>query len=72
MNTQTYTGWRKSSRSGSANGNCVEVGFAPDGSVGVRDSKNQTGPILEFTPLTWAAFIYGVRAGDFDRQASTD
>ncbi len=66
--SQQYTGWRKSRKSGSPNGNCVEVGFAADGSVGVRDSKDQAGPVLEFAPLSWAAFVAGVRAGDFGRQ----
>jgi hypothetical protein len=40
--------WRKSSRSGSGQGgqsDCVEVADLA-GSIGVRDSKNPTGPIL--------------------------
>jgi hypothetical protein len=55
--------WRKSSRSG-ANG-CVEVAFA-DGKVAVRDSKDQRGPVLMFTPVEWDAFVGGVRDGEFD------
>ena len=37
--------WRKSSRSGGTNGNCVEVTHVGE-SHAVRDSKNQTGPVL--------------------------
>jgi hypothetical protein len=57
--------WRKSARS-SGGDNCVEVSFAADGSVGVRDSKNRDGAILEFTPAEWTAFTGGVRDGEFD------
>ncbi|WP_036503995.1 MULTISPECIES: DUF397 domain-containing protein [Nocardia] len=56
--------WFKSSRSG-ASKECVEVAFLNDG-VGVRDSKNPTGPALIFTPSEWSAFTAGVRHGDFD------
>ncbi len=55
--------WRKSVLSG-PNG-CVEVAFI-DGRVAVRDSKNQHGPMLEFTSFEWQAFIGGVRHGEFD------
>jgi Domain of unknown function (DUF397) len=49
--------WRKSSRS-SMNG-CVEVAFV-NGQVAVRDSKNQNGPVLVFTPVEWNAFLAAV------------
>lgn len=62
---QKFSIWRKSARS-SGGDNCVEVSFADNGDVGVRDSKNRTGGILDFTPAEWAAFIGGVRDGDFD------
>jgi Domain of unknown function (DUF397) len=55
--------WQKSTRSG-MNG-CVEVAFA-DGRIAVRDSKDQGGPALVFTPQEWRAFIGGVRDGEFD------
>ena len=55
--------WAKSSFSFS-NGNCVEVAKClPGGHVGVRDSKNPTGPVLEFTPETWRAFLREVQEG---------
>ncbi|MDF5758388.1 DUF397 domain-containing protein [Spongiactinospora sp. TRM90649] len=60
-----FTTWRTSSRSG-GDGNCVEVAFASDGVVGVRDSKNRSGPRLEFAPAEWQAFIGGVKDGGFD------
>ena len=58
--------WIKSSLSFS-NGNCVEVASLPDGGVGVRDSKDRSGPVLRFTPGEWHAFIGGARNGEFDR-----
>ena len=61
-----FTNWRKSSLS-SAGDNCVEVAFATDGYTGVRDSKQKgLGPVLEFTPAEWDAFLGGVRDGEFD------
>jgi Domain of unknown function (DUF397) len=56
--------WRKSSLS-TTNG-CVEVAFVGD-RIAVRDSKQQgRGPVLEFTATEWAAFLGGVRSGEFD------
>jgi hypothetical protein len=57
--------WRKSARS-AANGQCVEIAQLSDGKVGVRDSKNQRGPVLIFTPGEWDAFVGGVKDGEFD------
>ncbi len=58
--------WRKSSRSTS--GACVEV--APQlGSILIRDSKDPQGPVLTFGRESFAAFISGVAAGEFDRDA---
>jgi hypothetical protein len=34
--------------------------------VGVRDSKDPTGPVLVFTPDAWRAFIDGAKQGKFD------
>jgi len=55
--------WRKSSWS-NANG-CVEVAFVED-QVAVRDSKDRSGPVLVFTAHEWAAFVGGVRTGEFE------
>jgi hypothetical protein len=56
--------WLKSSRS-YGSGECVEV-RPVDGNIKMRDSKNPDGPQLSFTRGEWAAFVAGVRAGDFD------
>jgi Domain of unknown function (DUF397) len=58
-----HTAWRKSSYS-NMNG-CVEVAFLGR-AVAVRDSKDAEGPILWFDAEEWAAFLGGVRDGEFD------
>jgi hypothetical protein len=48
--------WRKSTRSSS--GNCVEIAVSADtGLVLIRDSWNPEGPVLEFEPAVFGAFI---------------
>ncbi|CCH20991.1 DUF397 domain-containing protein [Micromonospora lupini] len=47
--------WRTSTRSG--NGECVEVADNLPGVVGVRDSKDPSGPVLVFAPPAWRAFV---------------
>jgi hypothetical protein len=59
------TPWKKSSRSGSNGGSCVEV-RCHDERIEVRDSKNPGGPVLPFTREAFADLIAGVKAGDFD------
>ncbi|MFJ6199431.1 DUF397 domain-containing protein [Micromonospora sp. NPDC092111] len=49
--------WRKSTRSGTGGGDCVEVADNLPGVVAVRDSKDPTGPVLSFGPKTWKAFV---------------
>ncbi|MFI2712316.1 DUF397 domain-containing protein [Micromonospora sp. NPDC018662] len=49
--------WRKSTRSGASGGNCVEVADNLAGVVGVRDSKDPSGPALLFGPATWRSFV---------------
>ncbi|MEU3455215.1 DUF397 domain-containing protein [Micromonospora sp. NPDC006766] len=53
----TRARWRKSTKSGNNGGNCVEVADNLPGVVGVRDSKDPTGPLLTFEPSTWRAFV---------------
>ncbi|MDM4723167.1 DUF397 domain-containing protein [Micromonospora sp. WMMA1363] len=55
----TTAKWRKSSRSGNQ-GNCVEVADNLLDVVAVRDSKDPDGPVLVFTPTSWAAFTEGL------------
>lgn len=63
-----YSAWRKSSRSNNQGGNCVEVGFTPDGAMtGIRDTKESGRPgqnTLEVSRSTWASFIGAIRRGD--------
>ncbi|MEU7571780.1 DUF397 domain-containing protein [Micromonospora sp. NPDC049240] len=49
--------WRKSNRSSSNGGDCVEVADNLPGVVGVRDSKDPIGPALAFEPASWRAFV---------------
>ncbi|MFF2080478.1 DUF397 domain-containing protein [Kitasatospora sp. NPDC058162] len=56
--------WRKSSYSAQA-GQCVEVSDSLPGVVPVRDSKDPEGPALAFPTDVFAAFIAGVKAGEF-------
>lgn len=57
MSDLTGAVWRKSTRSNGAGGQCVEVAINLPGIVGVRDSKDTTGPTLTFEPAAWAAFL---------------
>ncbi|GID28439.1 DUF397 domain-containing protein [Paractinoplanes brasiliensis] len=58
--------WRKSTRSGSNGGDCVEVATNLSDVVPVRDTKDRDGGTLMFTPQAWAEFIAGVKVGEFD------
>ncbi|MFI7195391.1 DUF397 domain-containing protein [Nocardia nova] len=60
--------WYKSSHSGTGQ-DCVEVAHLVGGIVGVRDSKNPTGPALLFTPDEWDAFTIGLQDGRFEALA---
>jgi uncharacterized protein DUF397 len=73
---QTYNGmpsgllpdlvWQKSGRS-NPSGNCVELALLPaGGGVAIRNSRDRTGPALVYTMDEIAAFLGGVRDGDFD------
>jgi hypothetical protein len=58
-------GWSKPQASGNS-GNCVEVLITAD-RVRVRDTKEGgLGSELRFTHSEWAAFVDGVRKGEFD------
>jgi hypothetical protein len=51
--------WRKSTYSGGANGECVEVGIAEN--VGVRDTKDRDGGQLALGAASWSAFITNLK-----------
>jgi hypothetical protein len=58
--------WQKSSLS-DYNGSCFEVARLRGDRLGVRDTKdNGSGPVLVFNESEWAAFVGGVKAGEFD------
>lgn len=47
-------------------GECLAVAMQLDGSVKVRDTKNARKQPLLFTRDEWAAFVKGVKRGEFD------
>jgi hypothetical protein len=57
--------WHKSTRSSGGN-SCVEVADNLPRIVAVRDTKDRAGGTLIFTRGEWAAFLDGVKEGDFD------
>jgi hypothetical protein len=61
--------WFKSTHSGGGE-SCVEVAWLGSGLVGVRDSKDPTGPALILAPGQWDAFTAGVMDGEFDRHSA--
>ncbi len=69
VHLQETLAWRKSSAS-NPTGNCVELAPLADGGVAMRNSRHPTGPTLVYTRAEIAAFIRGVRAGEFDDLAS--
>jgi Domain of unknown function (DUF397) len=58
--------WRKSTYSGGNGGGCVEIARNLPGIVAVRDSKDQEGPVLTFTPAEWRKFTAGIQGGKYD------
>ncbi len=54
--------WRKSTFSGGGGGECVEIGSAGQ-SVLVRDSRNPSGAVLQFSADGWSSFMNRVRVG---------
>jgi hypothetical protein len=61
--------WRKSSFSGAGNGGggeCVEVAALDDGQTAVRNSNHPDHGAVFFTRGEMAAWVKGVKAGEFD------
>jgi hypothetical protein len=62
MNNADGLRWRKASYSDNG-GNCVEVGQTADGTILVRDTKdNGHGPVHRYTTAEWRAFTTATRA----------
>ncbi|WAL96738.1 DUF397 domain-containing protein [Streptomyces sp. Je 1-369] len=62
--------WQKSTHSGSSGGDCIELAQAQcNGTVGVRDSKNPTGPTFTVTRTAFTRFVAAAASGDLTRPA---
>ncbi|SFN62909.1 protein of unknown function [Actinomadura madurae] len=58
--TKDFHQWRKSQHS-EPNGECIEVGRATDGTIGVRDTMLKgNGSTLEFTREEWRTFLHEI------------
>lgn len=44
----------------------LEVGYAENGLVAIRQVDDPDGDLLIYTPEEWMAFVSGVRDGEFD------
>ena len=62
LNQYSTLTWRKSSASAGA-GECVEVATA-DPYVLARDSRDQSGPVLELTSAQWHGLMSRIKNGD--------
>lgn len=63
--------WRKSSFSGGENGSCVEIAQADD-LFGVRDSKNNTCPVLEFGAVRQVSDVASSGFGFVEHEPTTE
>ena len=57
--------WRKS-RASNPSGSCVELARLPGGDIAVRNSRHPAGPALVYARAEIAAFLTGVKNGEFD------
>lgn len=53
--------WRKSTRSGSNGGACIEAAANDGHSVAIRDGEHAAGPVLAVKPAAWTAFTRTLR-----------
>lgn len=66
MNDETpFPAWRKSSLS-NPNGNCVELAALDSGRVGMRNSRDVHGAVLDYPADVFGAFLAVVRDGALD------
>jgi Domain of unknown function (DUF397) len=61
--------WRKSTAS-NPSGSCVELAELPGGAVAVRNSRDAEGPALIYPRDEMAAFLRGMKNGEFDELIS--
>lgn len=61
-------GWRTSTRSDNAGGNCVEAGPVADatGRVAVRHSRHPDGRMFVYDRAAWVGLLVGAKADRFD------
>lgn len=57
--------WRKSSYSNGGT-NCVEMAALPDGTIGMRNSRNPDGAMLALPRAAIAALLAGIKANELD------
>jgi hypothetical protein len=63
--------WHRSSHSQDS-ALCVEFALLSPTEVGVRDSKNPSGPVLVYSTKSWRNFIAAVCADKFSANLSHD
>jgi Domain of unknown function (DUF397) len=61
----TMARWRKS-RASNPSGSCVEIAGLPAGQIAMRNSRDKSGPALVYTREELAAFLTGIKNGEFD------
>lgn len=59
------TRWRKS-RASNPTGSCVEIAELPGGTIAFRNSRDTSGPALIYPRTEVAAFLHGLKNGEFD------
>ncbi|MFJ5952234.1 DUF397 domain-containing protein [Streptomyces noursei] len=58
--------WRKSTRSGPQQADCLEIQLTDDGQVAIGDSKARERGAFLFTPGGWNSFVAAVKQGQVD------
>lgn len=66
MRDSKRTAWRKSSYTSQEGGTCVELANLST-TVGVRDSTDPDGPVLQFGRNAVAGLLSRIKSGELDR-----
>ncbi|GAA4241539.1 hypothetical protein GCM10022254_70780 [Actinomadura meridiana] len=66
MKNVEQVAWRKSSYTSQEGGTCVELANL-DLTVGVRDSTDPQGPVLQFNRPAVAQLVSRIKTGELDR-----